>query len=97
MGQLDSHGGHTVLPAEVDHPFQGRFVLITLAAKAFRRDAACCGNCCGFGHDQPGRTHAELTQVHQVPVDRRAALGSVLTHGRNRDAVVQGKAAKFKG
>ena len=55
-------------------------------------------DCSFFAEYEPGSTHRELAQMHQVVVRRTAiAFGSVLAHGRDHYAVAQGNFAQRHG
>ena len=87
MGELNAELRHTVAAAEVDHPLERGLVLVAVQAEAAVADASHRRHMRGLGHQQSGRTHRELAQVHQMPVVGRPIVGHVLAHGRHHEAV----------
>ena len=68
--ELNAELGHAVPAAEIDHALERRFVVVAVQAEAAMRDAPDRRDVRCLGHDQSGRAHRELAQMHEMPVVR---------------------------
>ncbi|MNT08309.1 hypothetical protein D3C72_1430480 [compost metagenome] len=82
---------------EIDHGLQWRDLAVVPQAEVGGADASARIDGGALGEDQARAAERELAQVHQVPRRGMAALGGVLAHGRDDDAVGQRELAQLQG
>jgi hypothetical protein len=82
---------------EVDHGLQRRDLAVVPQPEVGRADAPARIDRSALGEDEARATERELAQVHHVPWRGVAALGGMLAHRRNDDAVGKRELAQLQG
>jgi hypothetical protein len=71
-------------------------VLVVPDAEVAGRDAGFGADGVGFGDDEGGAANGAAAEMDEVPVVGEAVDGGVFAHGRDGDAVGEGKAAELE-